>query len=273
MSKETIRAFYDEQVEYEWERMDRHPIEWILTTHELEKTIKPGDSILDLGGGPGRYALHFARMGCKVMLVDLSDGCVAWAMAKAEQEGLEIKFMQGDALEADRQLVGQSFDHVLMMGPLYHLLLEEDRKRAVQNAIVLTRPGGRVYLSFLLMFSGVIYYMSNNPEMILGEAETPFLDAVKGGYSYGGPAFTEAFFIDQKEILPFMAPFGLEDQHLFGQEGILGQFENQWLLQNEAVRKAFIDLAIPLLERPEYLSYAEHAMLHGRKPQKLDPSK
>jgi len=273
MSKETIRAFYDEQVQYEWERMERHPIEWILTCHELEKTIKPGDSVLDLGGGPGRYALHFARMGCKVTLVDLSDGCVAWAKAKASEESLFINGIQGEALEADMLLAGQSFDHVLVMGPLYHLLLEDERKKAVQNALVLTKPGGRLYLSFLLMFSGVIYYMSNCPEMILGEAETPFLDAVKRGYSYGGPAFTEAFFIDQREILPFMAAFELEDQHLFGQEGILGQFENQWLLQPEDVRKAFLDLAIPLLERPEYLSYAEHAMLHGRKPQKKDSPK
>ncbi len=270
MSKETIRAFYDQKAEYEWERMDRHPIEWILTTHELEKTLKAGDSVLDLGGGPGRYALHFARMGCKVTLVDLSDGCIAWAKARAAEEGLDVNMMQGDALEVDELLAGQSFDHVLMMGPLYHLLLEEDRKKAVQNAIALTKPGGRVYLSFLLMFSGVIYYMSSCPEMILGEAEKPFLDAVKGGYSYGGPAFTEAFFIDQKEILPFMMPFGLEDQHLFAQEGILGQFENQWLFQPEDVRKAFLDLAIPLLERPEFLSYAEHAMLHGRKPQQKE---
>lgn len=270
MSKETIRAFYDEQAQYEWERLDRHPIEWILTTHELEKTIKPGDSVLDLGGGPGRYALHFARMGCKVTLVDLSEACVNWAKTRAEEESLDIQFLQGDALEVDRLLAGRSFDHVLMMGPLYHLLLEEERKRAVQNALALTRPGGRLYLSFLLTFSGVIYYMSSCPEMILGEAETPFLDAVKGGDSYGGPAFTEAFFIDQNEILPFMAPFKLEDQHLFGQEGILGQFENEWLLQPEAVRKAFLDLALPLLERPEYLSYSEHAMLHGMKPKGND---
>jgi SAM-dependent methyltransferase len=270
ISKEIIRAFYDSEVQYEWERLERHPIEWILTTHELEKTIKPGESVLDLGGGPGRYTLHFARMGCQVTLVDLSDGCVGWAKARAEEEGLAINTIQGDALDADMLLSGQSFDHVLMMGPLYHLLLEEDRKKAVENALVLTKPGGRLYLSFLLMFSGVIYYMSNCPEMILGEAETPFLNAVMGGYSYGGPAFTEAFFVDQNEILPFMNPFGLEDQHLFGQEGILGQFENQWLLQPDNVKKAFLDLAIPLLERPEYLSYAEHAMLHGRKPQQKD---
>lgn len=147
MGKETIRAFYDEQVQYEWERLERHPIEWILTTHELEKTIKPGDSVLDLGGGPGRYALHFARLGCKVTLIDLSEGCVTWAKAKAE-EGLNLLVMQGDALEADALLAGQSFDHVLMMGPLYHLLLETDRRRAVKNALDLTKPGGRVYLSF-----------------------------------------------------------------------------------------------------------------------------
>lgn len=80
--------------------LERHPIEWILTTQELEKTIKPGNSVLDLGGGTGRYTLHFARMGCKVTLMDLSTGCLGWAKARVEEEGLEIKVMQGDALEA-----------------------------------------------------------------------------------------------------------------------------------------------------------------------------
>ncbi|MEA4811220.1 MAG: methyltransferase domain-containing protein [Anaerolineaceae bacterium] len=266
MGKEEIRAFYNHDVQKEWDRLERHPIEWILTTKVLDGIIQAGESVLDLGGGPGRYSLHYAAKGCPVTLVDLSEGNINLAKEKAMEADLEIEAMQGDALQAPSLLAGQQFDHVLVMGPLYHLLNEEDRKTVVRNTLALTKPGGRVYFSFLLMFSGVVYYMSELPEMITGSEETPFLNAVKRGNSYGGMAFTEAFFIDQNEILPFMEPFALQDQHLFGQEGILAQFERQWKLQTPEVQQAFIDLAVPLLERPEFLSYSCHAMLHGKKP-------
>lgn len=48
-----------------WERLEKHPFEFRLTSWMLEKHIKPGDRVLDVGGGPGRYAIHFAKMGCE----------------------------------------------------------------------------------------------------------------------------------------------------------------------------------------------------------------
>ena len=43
----------------------------------MDKYIRPGDRILDIGGGPGRYAIRFAQRGCAVTLVDLSPGNIA----------------------------------------------------------------------------------------------------------------------------------------------------------------------------------------------------
>lgn len=39
----------------------------------------------------------------------------------------------------------------------------------------------------------MIYSMKYKPEMIMGEAEGPFIDSVIRGDSYGGDAFTKAF--------------------------------------------------------------------------------
>ena len=44
--------------------------------------------------------------------------------------------MQGDACEADRK-IGGLFDHILLMGPLYHLLEEEQRAAAAKAALKL----------------------------------------------------------------------------------------------------------------------------------------
>jgi len=269
MGIDTIQTYYDQNVQREWDRMDEHPIEFLLTKHQLDQYIKPGQTVLDLGGGPGRYALYLSERGCQVTLMDLSQGNIDFAKQKAEQAGLKLEALQGNALQASEILSGQSFDHVLVMGPLYHLLNEADRTIAVRSALSLTKPGGRAWFAFLLIGSGIIYYMSTWPEMIGLKSEDEYLACVKESRSYAGPAFTEAFFIDQKEILPFMAQFHLEDQHCFGQESILAQFEPVWKGLSPELKQLYIDLAIALQERPEFLSYNCHAIVHGIKPHSL----
>ncbi|MCM3741243.1 hypothetical protein M3210_13285 [Oceanobacillus luteolus] len=68
---EIVKKFYDETVDYEWERLERHKVEFELTKRYLNRYIKPGDKVLDLGGGPGRYSLYLAELGCAVTLADL----------------------------------------------------------------------------------------------------------------------------------------------------------------------------------------------------------
>ncbi len=261
-----IREFYDQNVSLEWERLDRHPIEFLLTKRVLDQYIHPAQSVLDLGGGPGRYSLYLCEHGCQVTLMDLSSANVEFALSKASAANLCLEGLTGDALDAPSLLPNRQFDHILLMGPLYHLLEEADRQCAVNNALYLLKPGGRLYVSFLPMFSGMIYYMRNAPEGILNESDRVFSEAVVNDQSYGGAAFTQAYFIRQADILPFMSQFALEDQHILGQEGILAQFENCWIQQSPEVQQGWLDMAYALLERPEFLSYSEHIMVHGLKP-------
>ncbi|HPU63084.1 MAG TPA: methyltransferase domain-containing protein, partial [Mobilitalea sp.] len=70
---ETIKSHYDSDPLLEWERANENTIEYIITARMLEKYIKPGEKVLDVGGGPGRFSLWLASRGCDVTLFDLSD--------------------------------------------------------------------------------------------------------------------------------------------------------------------------------------------------------
>ena len=48
---QTVKDYYDENAQMEWERLEQHPFEFIFTRHMLEKYIRPGDRVLDIGGG------------------------------------------------------------------------------------------------------------------------------------------------------------------------------------------------------------------------------
>lgn len=90
-SVSNVRSFYDENAQHEWERLDRHPFEFALTIWMMEKYMKPGDSVLDIGGGPGRYSLHFAKMGCHVTLADLSPGNIALAKERRRRRAFPLR--------------------------------------------------------------------------------------------------------------------------------------------------------------------------------------
>ncbi len=269
MSNKEVREFYDNAPHMEWERLSAHPFEFELTTHMLNRYLKPGDSVLDIGGGPGRYAIYYAKKGCAVTLCDLSPGNIALAREKALEEGAELSAFACDCLELNEQGLGL-YDHVLLMGPLYHLASEEDRVKAVKLALARLKPGGTFACSFILDFADIIYRMRNIPGAIAEEYEDPYwqqlVSGIVSGEGYTGLAFTQAHFISQERILPFMAQFGLEKLHLFGQEGILAPCEAQILASPREEIALWLDLAKRLLEVPHLLAYSEHAMYIGRKP-------
>ena len=68
---EIVKQFYDEHAENEWERLFSdayHRLEFIITTHFLDKYLSKNGLILDAGGGPGRYTIELAKKGYGVVL-------------------------------------------------------------------------------------------------------------------------------------------------------------------------------------------------------------
>lgn len=260
-----VRDFYDTNPQGEWSRIAGRP-EFFLTCRMRSRYLRPGDSVLDIGGGPGRYSLYLAEQGCDVTLLDLSPENVRFAKERAAERGLPLTALAGDAREAD-ELVAGPFDHVLLMGPMYHLLEEADRAKAIGAALALLQRGGVLFVSFVNIFSGIIYCMKFAPEQIASTApiDMEHLERIIARKSLAGDLFTRAFFIEPSEILPFMARFPLEKLHLFGQEGITSPCERNIMSQPKEIVDSWLDLCEKLWEREDLFSWSAHLMYVGRK--------
>ncbi|MDD5931986.1 MAG: class I SAM-dependent methyltransferase, partial [Oscillospiraceae bacterium] len=61
-------------------RLSRSPaarVEFLTNVRYIERYLKPGDTILDVGAGAGEYSLHFARKGFRVSALELADSNLA----------------------------------------------------------------------------------------------------------------------------------------------------------------------------------------------------
>jgi len=133
---------------------------------------RPSERILDVGTGTGIVALQAAEQvgrNGKVVGIDLSEGLLARAKAKAERAGFseQVKFsrMDAEALE----LEDQSFDAVLSLFALFHF---PNPLSAIKEMFRVLSPGGRLVLAVgsgppLLSLNGLIQGVKHLRQMQL----------------------------------------------------------------------------------------------------------
>jgi len=104
--------------------------------------IARGSKILDIGCGKGTTSILLAQeYGCNVVGLDLSEDLLRQATAAVKRKGLERKvtFRAGDALNIP--FPDNEFDGAIGQAVL---ILVGDKKKAVGEALRVTKPGGYV---------------------------------------------------------------------------------------------------------------------------------
>ena len=122
-------------------------VEFITTVHYIEKYLKEGDKILDVGAGAGEYSFYFSRKGYEVSALELADANIEAFKKKLTSED-KIDLVQGNALDLS-YYEDQSFDIVLLFGPLYHLKNNEDKQKCIEEAKRVCKDGGKIFFAFI----------------------------------------------------------------------------------------------------------------------------
>lgn len=263
-----VERDYDQGAQYEWDRLDRHRTEFAVTMRALADHLpRPPAKIVDIGGGPGRYAIALAEQGYEVTLVDLSQGCLDLARKKAEEAAAELAaYVHGDARRLP-ELASENGDAVLLMGPLYHLHSADDRDEALREARRLLKADGLIFAAFLARCSIVRFWAKHDPLRIV-ERRDRYERLLATGIHEAAPeggGFTDAYFALPTEIGPLMEGAGFEALAVIACEGVIALMEEKVNELTGAPWEAWVDLNYRLGKDPSVHGVGEHLLYVGRR--------
>ena len=146
MEQDYLREFYE--IHDEDDRLtSRHGmVEYLTTMRYVEKYLKPDSRILEIGAATGRYSHALARKGYAVDAVELLGHNIE-VFQQNPLPGEPVSVRQGNALDLSG-FGDNTYDITLLLGPMYHLYTVEEQKKALTEALRVTRPGGVVFAAY-----------------------------------------------------------------------------------------------------------------------------
>lgn len=164
-----VRAHYDQYAEKEWQRWDHGPVERIkfeVHLHYLRRFIQPGDRVLEIGAGPGRFTQHLAQITsgqrtARIVVADISPVQLELNRQNAPKLGFEDaveRWVECDICELGPHFQDGEFDAVVCYGgPLSYVF---DRARdAVHELSRVTKPGGVLLFGVMSLWGTVHHYL------------------------------------------------------------------------------------------------------------------
>jgi ubiquinone/menaquinone biosynthesis C-methylase UbiE len=264
-----IEKYYSEYKK-EPDRLEQHPLEKWRTQEIISRYLpNPPAGVLDIGGGAGVYSFWLSEQGYRVHLLDP----VEYLLEEARMQAVHTQtppevIARGDARQLDYP--DNTFDTVLMLGPLYHLVEINDRIQALKEANRVVKKNGVVISAYISRFAALADQFIKNlvKQPVWKTIMTD--DSTTGRHTNptGEPGFfTTAYFHRPEEIAPEMAAAGLAVEKVLALESfgsIIPGCDAKIL--DPDYREVLMDSIARVEEELSLIGISNHILGIGRKP-------
>lgn len=230
-------------------------VEYITTMKYIEKYLKPGMRILEIGAATGRYSHALARQGYQVDAVELVEHNIE-IFKQNTAPGERITITQGNAMDLSA-FESDTYDITLLLGPMYHLYTIEDKLKALSEAIRVTRKGGIVFAAYCMGDASVLSYgfirgeIYNIIEKCMIDTET--FDTFSNPW--------DIFELHRKEdIDELRAEFDVTQLHFIATDGYANHMRSTLAEMDDRMYELYIKYHLATCERQDMVGYSHHTL-------------
>ena len=250
-----LNTFYENYNE-DAQLTSRHgKVEFLTTIRYIEKFLQPGMRILEIGAGTGRYSHYFARHGYEVDAVELVESNIE-QFTRNTQTGENVRIFQGNAVDLSR-FRENSFDIVLLLGPMYHLFAQADKLKALSEAIRVTKKNGVVFVAYCENDATILQFCFLRG-MLKDERYKSLVDPVTFKAA-SDPA--ELFELHRKEeIDDLRSRFAVTPLHYVAADGFANYMRQPLAEMDEELYNQYLQYHFVTCERQDMVGYSNHIL-------------
>lgn len=230
----------------------RHGIvEFETTMHHLHRFLQSGQYILDIGAGTGRYTSALMAEGYQVKAVELVRRNIEVFLKREPSADV----VQGDARDM-AFLPTASADVTLLLGPLYHLIGDEEKLKALNEAKRVTKPGGLIFVAYLMNEYSILSYCFDeeriNDLLARGVVDQQYHVQVQEGELYD--------YVRLEDIDRLNEKAGLERVTIFSPDGAADYMRTRLNQMSDETFARFIEYQKCISERPDLIGAGSHVV-------------
>ena len=242
--KKKLTEFYNKFNEDK--RLDtRHgQVEFLTSMKYIHEYLKPGDKIVDIGAGTGKYSLYLKNEGYDVTAVEY----VRPNIGKLKVKDASIRIVEASATDLS-MFEEDVFDIAVMFGPMYHLYSATDRLKALSEAKRICKR--TLFVTYIMNEYAVIEYAFKDNNYL------NIRDKLKEDYRIDDP---QALFFQTRieEIDELNKKAGLKLLKRFAADGPTDYMRSTINAMDDETFAAFIDFHQKTCERKELLGASSH---------------
>ena len=264
MKNHIINSYENSKEENRLTSNNARRIEFLNTTRVMNELLGKNLNILDCAAGTGIYAFHLAEQGHQVTATDITPRHIDIINTALQEKDYHMTTAVLDATDMIC-FADESFDVVLNMGPFYHLIDEEQRRKCISESLRILKKGGLLFTAYIPRYYVFQYIAMSDKKYLDARLAQQLMETGVLRHDDEKCFWTDTYYSTKQEMEQLYHQYHLEIIDHFAQDGLTPSFANKVDSWNDEEFKIWCDYHHSVCRVESLLGASNHVIIVGKK--------